>query len=120
MESSLYEGRWNEIRGAVRERWGRLTSSDLDTTQGQIEKLIGLVQERYGYSAGRARREVERFLDRYGTGAGNETETGEGPLAVLLDTLRRLADRNPLAFAAMALVVVLLAGGLAVRPWARS
>src|SRR5512140_3078659 len=100
MDSNIIEGKWNEIRGAVREKWGRLTNSDLDTTQGQIEKLIGLVQDRYGYSAGKSRREVERFLDRYGTGQNDEPAATGGALSVF----RRLADRNPLAFAAAALV----------------
>ena len=37
----------------------------LDRIEGDSEKLIGKVQERYGYARDQAQREVDRFLDRY-------------------------------------------------------
>jgi uncharacterized protein YjbJ (UPF0337 family) len=54
-------GKWNVIRDDVQRKWSRLSSSDLDAAQGQMDKLVELVRDRYGYSRKAARREVKRF-----------------------------------------------------------
>jgi uncharacterized protein YjbJ (UPF0337 family) len=46
------EGKWMQIKGSVKERWGKLTDDDLDVIAGKRDKLIGKVQERYGIAKG--------------------------------------------------------------------
>ena len=67
MNTDILQGKWRQLKGEARVQWGKLTDDDLDQVQGQAEKLVGLVQERYGYDRQRAETEVDSFVQRYGT-----------------------------------------------------
>ena len=67
MNSDILQGKWRQLKGEARIQWGKLTDDDLDQVQGQAEKLVGLVQERYGYNRDQAEREVDSFVQRHGT-----------------------------------------------------
>ncbi|HVG72741.1 MAG TPA: CsbD family protein [Vicinamibacterales bacterium] len=64
MNSDVFKGKWMQIKGEVKSQWGKLTDDDLDRVEGDAEKLVGRVQERYGYAREDAKREVDSFLDR--------------------------------------------------------
>jgi uncharacterized protein YjbJ (UPF0337 family) len=63
MNSDVFSGKWKQFRGEVKQRWGELTDDELDQIEGRRDKLIGKLQEKYGYSRSRAEEEVTRFLD---------------------------------------------------------
>jgi uncharacterized protein YjbJ (UPF0337 family) len=65
INSDVLKGKWQQIKGEARIQWGRLTDDDLDQIQGNIEKLAGKLQERYGYEREEADREVEDFVRQY-------------------------------------------------------
>jgi len=54
------EGKWKQIKGQIRERWGQLSDDDFQQVKGDTEKLVGVLQEKTGQS----RREIEAFLDK--------------------------------------------------------
>ena len=54
------QGQWNQIVGQVRERWGQLTNDDLEQAEGNVEQLVGVIQQKTGES----RRAIEDFLDQ--------------------------------------------------------
>ena len=58
-------GKWKQARGKVKQWWGKLTDNDLDRISGQIDQLVGTVQERYGYTREQAEKEVARFMDQF-------------------------------------------------------
>lgn len=58
----ILEGRWKQIKGDVRQKWGDLTDDDMEQVAGQRDKLVGRIQERYGRSREEAEREVDDFL----------------------------------------------------------
>ena len=62
MNSDVFKGKWLQFKGEVKSRWGKLTDDDLDRVEGDSEKLIGRVQERYGYARAEAQREVDEFM----------------------------------------------------------
>jgi uncharacterized protein YjbJ (UPF0337 family) len=62
MNEDTLKGQWTQIKGRVREQWGKLTNDDLDQIQGRAEQLIGKVQERYGIQRDEAKRQVDDFL----------------------------------------------------------
>jgi len=67
------EGRWTEMKGKVRERWGRLTSDEIDVINGRREQLEGTIQRAYGKTKDDAKKEVDEFvknLDDSGCGCG--------------------------------------------------
>jgi uncharacterized protein YjbJ (UPF0337 family) len=55
------KGQWLQLKGMVREKWGRLTDDDLDQIQGQSEQLVGRIQQRYGIARDEAQREVDEW-----------------------------------------------------------
>jgi uncharacterized protein YjbJ (UPF0337 family) len=56
------EGKWKQMKGSVRERWGRLTDDDIEQIAGNRDKFIGLLQERYGLVKEAAERELDQFM----------------------------------------------------------
>jgi uncharacterized protein YjbJ (UPF0337 family) len=64
MNADTLKGQWHQIKGSAKEQWGKLTSDDLDRVEGSSERLVGVLQERYGYARDRAQREVDDFLHR--------------------------------------------------------
>lgn len=69
MNSDILEGKWKQLRGEIRQRWGELTDDELDQIAGKRDKLVGLLQERYGYTREESEHQIELFLeetaDRY-------------------------------------------------------
>jgi len=63
MNRDILQGKWRELRGRLRSRWGRLTNHDLDRLEGHIEQLDGLVQQRYGLAREQAEKETKAFFD---------------------------------------------------------
>jgi len=67
MDANILKGKWLQLKGSVREKWGQLTDDDVDKVGGSVDRLVGLIQARYGYAKQRAEAEVDSFLARYGT-----------------------------------------------------
>jgi uncharacterized protein YjbJ (UPF0337 family) len=65
MNTDIFEGRWKQMRGELRSWWGKLTDDDLENIAGHKDKLLGVLQEKYGYTRDEARREVDRHLKEY-------------------------------------------------------
>jgi uncharacterized protein YjbJ (UPF0337 family) len=68
MNSDVLESKWQKLKGEIRSQWGKLTDDDLERIAGNKDKLIGVVQERYGYVWDEARQMVDRYLDDYNNG----------------------------------------------------
>ncbi|MCA9413705.1 MAG: CsbD family protein [Candidatus Omnitrophica bacterium] len=58
------EGNWNQVKGKAKEKWGELTSDDLDRIEGKRDQLVGTLQKKYGYAKEKAEREAEDFAGR--------------------------------------------------------
>jgi len=65
MNQNILAGKWKQMRGELKTWWGKLTDDDVDRISGQKDKLIGLLQERYGYTREQAEQEIERRLQEY-------------------------------------------------------
>jgi uncharacterized protein YjbJ (UPF0337 family) len=63
MNQDIFEGKWKEMRGQVKEWWGKLTDDDLDKASGKAEQFIGLLQQKYGYTREQAEKEFNRRLE---------------------------------------------------------
>jgi len=59
VNQQVLQGNWNEIKGKLRKKWGQLTNEDLQSFDGNIDHLVGLIQRK----TGEGRDAVERFLD---------------------------------------------------------
>ena len=54
-------GNWNQFKGAVKQRWGKLTDDDLTYIAGRRQELIGKLQEKYGHAKDDAERQISDF-----------------------------------------------------------
>ena len=57
------EGKWKQMKGGLREKWGKLTDSDFEQIAGNREKFLGRLQERYGYTRDKAEKEVNEWME---------------------------------------------------------
>jgi uncharacterized protein YjbJ (UPF0337 family) len=63
MSPDQIKGKWKQLTGSVKERWGKLTDDDLDVINGQQDQLIGTIQERYGIARAAAQKQVQEWED---------------------------------------------------------
>jgi uncharacterized protein YjbJ (UPF0337 family) len=56
------EGNWKEFKGQVQQKWGKLTSDDLDVIEGKRMQLSGRLQQRYGVAKDEAERQIDTWL----------------------------------------------------------
>ncbi len=63
MNEDVFIGKWSQIKGKVKEKWGKLTDNDLTRINGKRDQLLGFLQERYGWEEEHAEEELKRFED---------------------------------------------------------
>jgi len=74
------QGQWNQLRGRVKEKWGQLTDDDLQMQGGNLDQLVGRIQQR----TGEGREAIEQFL-------GTLTASGGSGIAQAAETVRDYA-----------------------------
>ncbi len=62
MNWDIAKGKWSQVKGAAKEKWGDLTDDELDQAAGDREQLVGKIQEKYGKAKADAEREVDEFV----------------------------------------------------------
>ena len=55
-------GKWKQLTGDAKRRWGKFTDDDLAVADGDRERLVGKIQERYGVAKDEAERQVDDWL----------------------------------------------------------
>ena len=77
MNEDVLGGMWKQIRGSVKSAFGKLTDDDLTEVEGDSERMLGKLQERYGYTRADAEKAWNDFkggLNRDSYHAENEAE----------------------------------------------
>ena len=64
MNEDIFKGKWNQIKGGIKQTWGDLTDNDIAQIEGSYDRLVGTLQERYGWAREKAEREVEDYFTR--------------------------------------------------------
>ena len=62
MDRNRLEGNWKQIKGKVKEKWGKLSDDDLTAINGSREQLEGKIQERYGFARDQIRKDVDDWF----------------------------------------------------------
>jgi uncharacterized protein YjbJ (UPF0337 family) len=84
------QGQWNKVRGQVRERWGQLTDDDLQIQSGNVDQLVGRIQQR----TGETRESIEKFLgDLTARGSSAVGQAAEAVSSFAQHAGDRLRDR---------------------------
>ena len=58
MNKDTFGGKWEQVKGDVQKKWGKLTNDDLDVVKGDAKKLVGKLQEKYGMTKEEAEKQV--------------------------------------------------------------
>lgn len=66
MNAEQLKGKWMQLKGSAKTKWGKLTDDDLNVINGQEEQLIGRIQERYGIAKEEAQRQVKEWNEASG------------------------------------------------------
>jgi uncharacterized protein YjbJ (UPF0337 family) len=64
MNWDIIKGKWKQATGSAKAKWGELTDDDLDQVNGERDKLVGKVQEKYGLAKADAEREVDEWAEK--------------------------------------------------------
>jgi len=62
MNRDRLEGNWKQLKGALKEKWGKLTDNELDQIAGKRDQLLGKLQEKYGLAKEKAEHQLEELL----------------------------------------------------------
>lgn len=65
MNTDILKGEWSELKGAIKQRWGKLTDDDLLRIDGSREKLAGRIQKTYGLARDEAEKQLEEWEDEH-------------------------------------------------------
>ena len=61
MNEDRIEGNWKQLKGKVKEQWGKLTDDDLDVIDGKRDQMVGKLQERHGINKDEAEKQVDAW-----------------------------------------------------------
>src|SRR6476619_4236562 len=84
MDWNQVEGNWKQVKGNVKRQWGKLTDDDLTAIDGRREALEGRIQERYGYTKDRVRKEREEWQRSF----ASQLNRSSDELADQIDAIR--------------------------------
>ena len=60
----IIEGQWKQLKGEAKRLWGKLTDDDLERAAGNRDKMVGALQERYGYHKDHAQTEFDNWAEK--------------------------------------------------------
>jgi uncharacterized protein YjbJ (UPF0337 family) len=60
------KGKWHEIKGSVRAKWGELTDDEIEELDGNREKMVGKIQQKYGVAMEEAEKQVDEWTKFHG------------------------------------------------------
>ena len=81
MNKDQFQGKWQQLKGKVKEKWGKLTDDDMTEINGKREQLLGKLQARYGYAKEKAEEaltDFEKTIDKTSDKTLDKNKTAAG------------------------------------------
>jgi len=60
MNEDTFKGKWKQLRGRAKQVWGDLSDDDLTRIDGSYDRLVGTLQEKYGYTKAEAKKKIDK------------------------------------------------------------
>lgn len=86
-------GHWNQLKGKIKQHWGQLTDDELQEVEGQLDALIGLIQQKTGEARQHIETVIEELSDKYGDQFTQASETARQYVDQAGERLRGAADQ---------------------------
>ncbi len=61
----ILKGTWEEMKGRIKEKWGKVSDDEITESEGNQEKFLGILQKKYGMTKERAKQEFQDFMSRH-------------------------------------------------------
>ncbi len=81
MNKETLPGKWKELKGEIRNQWGKLTDDEIESTKGNLTAISGLIQQRYGDAKESSSEKLNSLFARFGAKAEDVTEESKGWMA---------------------------------------
>jgi uncharacterized protein YjbJ (UPF0337 family) len=94
MDWNRIDGNWKQMKGTVKEKWGKLTDDDLTLINGRRDQLEGKIQERYGFAKDQARKEIEDWYRSIESDLAEQIEAIRADIQTLTSTIARIANKQ--------------------------
>ncbi len=65
INKDTFMGKWNEIKGEIRKKWGQLTDDDFEKAKGDLTAIGGIIQQRYGVAKEEVRSKLDEITSRF-------------------------------------------------------
>lgn len=66
MNKDTIEGKWEEMKGKIKQQWGKITDNDLLQSKGSYQEILGILQKKYGERKEQIADELKKFFDKNG------------------------------------------------------
>jgi uncharacterized protein YjbJ (UPF0337 family) len=76
MEQNQMQGKFDELRGKLKETWGRLTDDDIALANGKMDQFLGKVQQTYGLTKEAAQERFDEIAKSFASGSDKPCCTG--------------------------------------------
>jgi uncharacterized protein YjbJ (UPF0337 family) len=74
MNKEQFQGQWNQLKGKIKEKWGKLTDDDITAINGKYDQFIGKLQQRYGLAKDKAETDFNEFFSKSSSVASKDEE----------------------------------------------
>lgn len=119
MDKDVLRGNLNQFKGAIQKKWGEITDQDLEKTKGQTEKLIGLIQEKYGSGKESIENALADIAKKYNSSTEDALRSIQQAKDGAADYVHQMSEglqeeikRNPLTSVLTGLVIGFIIGKL--------
>lgn len=65
MNQETFHGRWEEIKGVLKQKWGKLTDDNLMEIEGNYERIYGILEQHYGYAKNKAQEDFNEIVKKF-------------------------------------------------------
>jgi len=65
MNTNIFTGNWEQLKGKIKSEWAELTDDDLKKIEANSQKLYGILEKKYGYTKQVAQKKIEAFIEKF-------------------------------------------------------
>ncbi len=65
MNKDISEGKWEQMKGKIREQWADLTDDEAEQARSDREQFFGKVQEKYGETRESAQQKFDEIVSKF-------------------------------------------------------
>lgn len=95
LNEDILKGKWKEIKGEIRNQWGKLTSDEVEQTKGNLSAITGLIQQKYGMKKEEVSDRLHEFMNRFEVSKDRGAEEFKSKVAEKTEDVKNtLRDRQ--------------------------